>query len=169
MTRLNPTLVVSILLVSCALAAAPPERGRPEQLRNPDAKDASHLTGVLKSVDVRHRTLTLDNVGVDVDDALSRKLRERARREGVSDAKPGPAEADKTQVVAIDAKTKIYVKFRSSPSVGNQVEHPLNDLEPMVGWPVTVGIGHKGEPLVASEVIAWRGTPWKISGIIGPK
>ena len=66
-------------------------------------------------------------------------------------------------VFRLDPKAKIYIKFRSSPSVANNVEQSLNGLEKMVGYPATVHIGRKSDPLVASEVIAWRGTPWKVS------
>jgi len=160
MTHFKPFIIVSILAVVCsALAAAPPER----RGGKPDAKDANHLTGILSSVDVKHGTLTLDDVGVDVDEALDRKLKKQGKEnDGRGPATPRTAGEQKAQVViAITAKSKLYVKFRTSPSVANNVEQSLTDLQPMVGYPVTVTIGQNGEHPVASEVVVWRGTPWK--------
>ena len=157
MTLLKLAPVGVTLLLACALSAAVGARdGKPPK------NEANRMTGILKSVDAAHATFTIGNVGVDVDEALSRRLKERDGAAG-KNAMPQAADAVKTQVVGIDAKTKIYIKFRSSPSVSNNAEQSLKDLERMVGWPVTLEIGRKGDPVVASEVIAWRGTPWKIS------
>ena len=70
-----------------------------------------------------------------------------------------PSEEEK--LLAIRAKTKVYIKFRTSPSVANNVTRSLDDLRPMIGWPVTLKIARRGDGVVASQVIAWRGTPWK--------
>ena len=130
-------------------AASPADRKKATE------HDATHLTGVLKSIDPAHGTFTLEQVGVDVDEALSQRLKERG-------AKDAAADAGKTQVIAINAKTKIYIKFRTSPSVANNVEQELKDLQKMIGYPVTIEIAHKADPPVAAKVTAWRGTPWKL-------
>ena len=156
MMLLKPTPIALTVLLSCALSTALAARGD-----KPARDDARRLTGVLKSVDAKHGTFTLEKLGADVDEVLTQKLKERgASKEDAGDAKP--REKEKTRVVAIDAKTKIYVKFRSSPSVANNAEQQLKDLERMVGYPVSVMVGREGEPPVAAEVIAWRGTPMRI-------
>ena len=143
-----------LALFSFALAGA----AAPRDGRKAPAKDANRITGILKSVDAAHATFTLEQVGVDVDEALAQKLKERGKD---NDAKPAkPQAADKTQDVSISAKTKIYIKFRTSPSVANNVELGLKDLQKMIGYPVTVAV--VGEKPVAAEVIAWRGTPWRL-------
>jgi hypothetical protein len=114
-------------------------------------------------VDVKKGTFILKDVGVDVDEVLARKLKERGDAKGDDGAKPQAADAGKTRVVAISAKTKIYIKFRSSPSIANNLELGLKDLQPMVDYPVTVEVALDAEPPVAAKVVAWRGTPWKVN------
>ena len=147
---------LALTLLSCAaLAEAPARTGE-----KPPTKDPARLTGVLQSVDAKHGTFTLENLGADVDEALSRKLKEPRA------AAPGPAEAGRgsdTRTVSVSGKTKIYIKFRTSPSVANNVELALKDLEPMTGYPVSVELAQAGERPVAATVVAWRGTPWRIS------
>ena len=120
--------------------------------------DANRITGILKSVDVAHGGFTLERVGVDVDEALAQKLKERRKDNDAKHAKPQAA--DRTQDVSISARTKIYIKFRTSPSVANNVELGLKDLQKIIGHPVTVDVAVAGEKPVAAEVVAWRGTPW---------
>ena len=157
MTRRRLLLAALTTLFITVFTGAVPADGK-----KAPARDVNRLTGILKSVDVKRGTLTLDDVGVNVDEALSRILKERGKDAGAGGpAKPRAAEDGKTRVVAINAKTKIFIRFRSSPSVANNVEHELKDLQRMTGYPVTVEIGAKGEGGIASEVIAWRGTPWK--------
>lgn len=145
-----------IAAIACALAAAPARR-----VAGPTQDDGHTLTGILKSVDAKHGTFTLENVGVDVDEALVRKLKERGRERASAPAEKEGGEAGPV-VVRLGAKSKIYIKFRSSPSVANNVEQSLTDLERMIGWPVTVAVGEKADPVVAKEVVAWRGTPLRV-------
>src|SRR6476469_1252387 len=111
MKLVKATTVLVIVLCS-VLTAAPPKKDAGRR----DA-DANSLTGILQAVDVKKGTFTLKDVGVDVDEALARKLKERGDAKGDDGAKPQAADVGKTRVVAISAKTKIYIKFRSSPSV----------------------------------------------------
>ena len=156
--RLLPAGLMT-LLGFVLLGAAAPGDGK-----KVPAKDANAITGVLRSVDARNGTFTLEQVGVDVDEALAANLKERGKDEGAGGrAKPRAAGDAKTQVVAINAKTRIYIKFRSSPSVANNVEMQLKDLEKMAGYPVTAELATAGDKPVAAEVVAWRGTPWRVS------
>jgi hypothetical protein len=129
------------------------------------AGPAQDITGVLASVDTEHGTITLRRVGADVDDVLLEKLKEAGKPKeaaGAADAKD-PTDAKDSLVVAMASKAQIYIKFRTSPSVANNVTHPLADLREMIGYPVTIKGSRRGNGLVADEVIAWRGTPWKAS------
>ena len=158
---MTPFKLVPLALIAslaCALAAVPAGR-----VAGPKQDDGSTLTGILKSVDSKKGTFTLVNVGVDVDEALLQKLKERGRERAAAPAdKDGGAAEARPVVVRLDSKAKIYIKFRSSPSVANNVEQSLPALEPMIGWPVTVTVGAKTDPVVAKEVIAWRGTPTQV-------
>ena len=156
MTLLKRTPVLMIVLCS-TLSAAPLQQGGGRR----DA-DAKRLTGVLRSVNVKGGTFTLEQIGVDVDEALARKLKERGKVAGGTTATPQAADGGKSQVLKVGAATKIYISFRSSPSVSNNLERELSDLQAMVGFPMTVELGANGEPPVAATVTAWRGTPWKL-------
>ena len=130
------------------------------------------VTGVLESVDVEHGTFTLRRVGADVDDVLLEKMKERARGRGAdADEKNRPegGEGREAVVVSLAPKAEVYIKFRTSPSVANNAERTLEDLRPMVGWPVSLKAARRGDGLVAAEVIAWRGTPWKVARGEGEK
>jgi hypothetical protein len=89
------------------------------------------MTGVLDSIAVKPGTLTIRRVGVDVDDVLLEKMKQRGREQKAD------ADAKDAVVVSLASKAEIYVKFRTSPSVANNVTHPLEDLRPMIGSPVT--------------------------------
>ena len=149
--KLVKAMTVLVIVLCSVLTAAPPNK-------DPGRRDANRLTGILQAVDVKKGTFTLKDVGVDVDEALARKLKERGDGKPAADA----GDAARTRVVAIEAKTKIYIKFRTSPSVANNAEMRLADLQKMVGYPVSVDVARDAEPVVAAEVIAWRGTPWKV-------
>jgi hypothetical protein len=149
------------LLALAFVAAAAPQRSKKP---NPDA---GGTTGVLASVDAEKGSFTLERVGVDVDDVLLEKMKERgdgkkADEGGKAADRKAAKDPGETKTFTTTAKCKIYVKFRSSPSSGNSVERTLADLEPMVGWPVTVKSRVKADQPIAFEVVAWRGTPWKV-------
>ena len=149
-----PTLALTLL--SCATLLAAPDR----RVVKPRTDDSHTLTGILKSVDPRHGTFTLERAGVDVDDALIEMLKQRGR--DARETKDGEAKQAEPVVVHLGSKAKIYIKFRSSPSIANNVEQTLADLERMVGWPVSATVGDKSDVVVAKEVIAWRGTPLRV-------
>ena len=150
------TVSATLLALTFVAAAAPQRSKKP----NPDA---GATTGVLASVDPEKGSFTLERVGVDVDDVLMEKMKERGE-DGKKDDKPKAAkDSGETKTFTTSAKCKIYIKFRSSPSSGNSVERTLADLGPMVGWPVTVKSRVKADQPIAFEVTAWRGTPWKVS------
>ena len=122
----------------------------------------NEITGVLAGIDPSHGTFTLRRVGVDVDDVLLERMKDaKQRKEAAKDDRKDPDDAKNSLVVSLSSKAEIYIKFRTSPSVANNVTHPLEDLRPMVGYPVTIKGARRGEGLVADEVVAWRGTPWK--------
>jgi hypothetical protein len=156
---MTPRKLLSVGLIGLfafALAGA----AAPRDGNKAPAREANRITGILKSVDAAHGAFTLERVGVDVDEALAQKLKERGKDKDAKAAKPQAAE--NTQDVSISARTKIYIKFRTSPSVANNVELGLKDLQKMIGYPVTVEVAVAGEKPVAAEVVAWRGTPWKL-------
>jgi hypothetical protein len=150
--KLVKAMTVLVIVLCSVLTAAPPKK---DPGRRDGPGDANRLTGILQAVDAKHATFALDKIGIDVDEALSQRLKERRAAD--------PQHDGETLTVSTSAKTKIYIKFRSSPSVANNLELGLKDLEPMVGYPVTVEVARSGERPVAGTVIAWRGTPWKVS------
>ena len=159
---LATVLATSLALALVAVTAAAPQRSKTPKV------DANATTGVLASVDPEKGSFTLERVSVDVDDVLLEKLKEQGDGKKGDDAgkatEPKAAkDSGETKAFTTSAKCKIYIKFRSSPSVANNQERTLADLEPMVGWPVTVKSRVKADQSVAFEVIAWRGTPWKAS------
>ena len=152
-TALHRTISVALLALAL-FAAAPGTAAKPARPAN------EAMTGVLAAVDPEKGTITLERVGADVDDVLLEKMQEQGRASKDKDKKEDAGDAAKS-VVTVSAKAKLYIKFRSSPSVANNVEQKLDDLKPMVGWPVSVKVREKAAQPVAYEVIAWRGTPWK--------
>ena len=152
-TALHRTILVALLALAL-LAAAPGKAAKPARPAN------EAMTGVLAAVDPEKGTITLERVGADVDEVLLEKMQEQGRASKDKDKKDHAGDAAKS-VVTVSAKAKLYIKFRSSPSVANNVEQKLDDLKPMVGWPVSVKVREKAAQPVAYEVIAWRGTPWK--------
>lgn len=178
---LRRTLQAALLAPILAIAAAGVARAVEAQGRSGGAPPsrAPAITGVLASVDAERGSFTVERVGADVDDLLREKMKENAGKgkgaedkdaerkdaarrgaggraaEGDGDKAPAGESADFT----LSSKAKIYVKFRTSPSVANNTECTLKDLEPMVGWPVSVKARGKAGQQVAYEVIAWRGTP----------
>ena len=155
-TALHRTILVALVVLPLFAAAAPDKSSKP-------AKPANEaMTGVLAAVDPEKGTITVERIGADVDDVLLEKMQEPGR------AKKGEEKKDKVEegepartVVTLSAKAKVFIKFRSSPSVANNVEQRLEDLKPMVGYPVSIKAREKAAQPVAFEVIAWRGTPWK--------
>ena len=122
----------------------------------------NEITGVLAAIDPSHGTLTLRRVGVDVDDVLLERMKDaKQREEAAKDDRKDADDAKNSLVVSLSSKAEIYIKFRTSPSVANNVTHPLEDLRAMVGYPLTIKGSRRAEGLVADEIVAWRGTPWK--------
>src|SRR5947208_320909 len=89
--RFIPAGLMLLLGVVLLGAASPADRKKATE------QDANHLTWVLKSVDAAHGTFTLEQVGVDVDDALSTRLKEQGKDASAKHAEPQAAE--KAQVV----------------------------------------------------------------------
>ena len=151
-----PRTILAALLAAALVAAAPRDKAKP-------AKPANEtMTGVLAAVDPEKGTITLERVGADVDDVLLEKMQEQGRAKKGEEKRKEEGSPDAAQsVVTVSAKAKLFIKFRSSPSVANNAEQRLEDLKAMVGWPVSVKAREKAAQPVAYEVIAWRGTPWK--------
>ena len=168
--RTGSTIVLCALLIG----ADPPDAGKEAAGDGKRDGNENRITGVLKSVDAERGTLTIERLGVDVDEVLSEQLKARGKGDARAaaaaddDARRRRGDDEKPTVVNLSgnpgAKVKLYIKFRSSPSIANQLERSPADLQPMVGWPVTVEVVRRqGKRVVASEVIAWRGTPSKVS------
>ena len=178
---LRQTLQTALLAPILAIATGGGERAVEAQGRSGGAPPsrAPAVTGVLASVDAERGAFTVERVGADVDDLLREKMKENAgkgkgegnkeaERKGAprprtgnkaGDGDDGKAPDGESATFTLSSKAKIYVKFRTSPSVANNTECTLEDLEPMVGWPVSVKARGKAGQQVAYEVIAWRGTP----------
>jgi len=173
---LRQTLQTALLAPILAIATGGGGRAVEAQGRSGGAPPsrAPAVTGVLASVDAERGAFTVERVGADVDDLLREKMKENAGKgkgAGDKDAgkdaprrRAGEGEANKAPEgesadFTLSSKAKIYVKFRTSPSVANNAECTLKDLEPMVGWPISVKARGKAGQQVAYEVIAWRGTP----------
>ena len=156
-------IVAFVLLVLAGVAATADEQrvaGRPAAPR----PAGNEITGVLAAIDAAHGTFTLRRIGVDVDDVLLERMKDAKERKGAAEEGDGKdaADAKDSVVVSLSSKAEIYIKFRTSPSVANNVTHPLADLRPMIGYPLTIKASRRGDGLVADEVVAWRGTPWKV-------
>ena len=120
------------------------------------APTARNITGVLKGINTRNGTLVITSVGADVDQVLLEKMREQGRAPAADRPKTAPAAAKEDMELRITGKTGINVSFRTSPSVANSLERSLAELEPMIGYPVSIELGPTP---TASKITVWRGTP----------
>jgi len=152
----NSTFAFSFVIAALGLlvsADAAPQ-GQAPKATGQEAKKKSppRIEGILAAVDLRKGSITIVP-GRDVDQVLTEKMRNRER--------PAKIEGERQMIPLATGKVEITISFRSSPSMANHLERTLQDLEPMVSWPVTVETRGDGNDLQATKIIAWRGAPWE--------
>jgi hypothetical protein len=149
LTKENRMFRSTYFAIALALCCFAPVMG---QDKKAEKKEPNRVEAVLESLDVKARTITV-RLGKTVDEVLSEKMRERAK--GKEESKPA---GEKKTFTLANRHVEIYLKFRTSPSVANNVEHELKDLQKMIGYPMELETDGK---TTVSGIVVYRGTPWK--------
>jgi hypothetical protein len=146
------TLVAAALVTGSIVSASGQDAGEKKTGAKPN-----RIEVVLEAVDLKARTITV-RLGKSIDEALTERLKEAGKKEKA----PVRLTGEKKTYPLWDRHVEIYLKFRSSPSVANNVEHQLTDLEKMLTYPAELQLAERdGKPAVSS-ITVYRGTPWKL-------
>jgi hypothetical protein len=109
----------------------------------------------LEAVDLKRGTVTVA-LGRKVDEILTEVA---VDAKGTVRTGPNPRLVARLVEIPVVGKAEIYIKFRSSPSVANNVQQELKELEKMLWWPATLDLGIQDGRLIVTKITAWRGSP----------